>query len=186
MPTYSTWITVTLPGDYNNFHYENVYRVDIHPILKKHGFDKATGKCVSNKDLTESEYKLPSLDAARKCAKEINARLKQLKTMYPFLFDTPWPGMKLPSASVMRDYYERNGERNIVRPSTMYVDAIDTSLYVVKKFSATFELPKKYASRPSPPYPANDYCGRQMKGNDGKTYASIPNVRKVCRWQLVA
>ena len=41
---------------------------------------------------------------------------------------------------------------------------------------------KKYASRPSPPFPANKFCGKKKKGNDGKMYLSKPNKNGICRW----
>lgn len=41
---------------------------------------------------------------------------------------------------------------------------------------------KKYAKRVSPPFPANDFCGKKKKGNDGKMYISKPNKNGVCRW----
>lgn len=43
---------------------------------------------------------------------------------------------------------------------------------------------KKYTSRNSPPYPANDDdCrGRRKKGNDGTYYVSTANSRGVYRW----
>jgi len=43
---------------------------------------------------------------------------------------------------------------------------------------------KKYKSRSSPPYPANDCCGLKKVGNDGATYVSVPNAKGVCRWTL--
>ena len=41
----------------------------------------------------------------------------------------------------------------------------------------------KYANRPSPSYPANDYCGKKLSGNDGKMYLSKPNKNGVCSWK---
>jgi len=41
---------------------------------------------------------------------------------------------------------------------------------------------KKYTTRKSPPYPANEYCGKRKRGNDGKMYLSKPNKNGVCRW----
>lgn len=43
----------------------------------------------------------------------------------------------------------------------------------------------KYTTRKSPPYPANDYCGKKMKGNDGNIYESKPNKNNVCVWKKV-
>lgn len=40
----------------------------------------------------------------------------------------------------------------------------------------------KYANRPSPPYPANDYCGKNKRGNDKNMYTSKKNKNGVCRW----
>ena len=47
---------------------------------------------------------------------------------------------------------------------------------------------KKYTSRNSPPYPANDdHCrGKKKKGNDGTYYVSTANSRGVYRWVKVS
>jgi len=42
----------------------------------------------------------------------------------------------------------------------------------------------KYNSRPSPPYHAQDCKGFSKKGNDGKTYMSIPNKKNIFTWKL--
>ena len=44
---------------------------------------------------------------------------------------------------------------------------------------------KKYKIRKSPPYPANEYCGKQLKGNDGNMYESKPNKNDVCSWKKI-
>jgi hypothetical protein len=41
---------------------------------------------------------------------------------------------------------------------------------------------KKYAGRPSPPYPANECRGQVILGNDGKMYISKPTASGVYRW----
>ena len=41
---------------------------------------------------------------------------------------------------------------------------------------------KKYLTRPSPPYPANEFCGRKKKGNDGNMYLSTPDKNGICKW----
>ena len=43
---------------------------------------------------------------------------------------------------------------------------------------------KKYTSRKSPSFPANQCCGRTMVGNDGKQYFSKRASNGVCRWVL--
>ena len=42
---------------------------------------------------------------------------------------------------------------------------------------------KKYKTRQSPPYSANQNCGKTMKGNDGNMYISKPNKNGICIWQ---
>jgi len=44
---------------------------------------------------------------------------------------------------------------------------------------------KKYASRKSPPYPANQNCGKKMKGNDGNLYESKININGICSWKII-
>ena len=44
---------------------------------------------------------------------------------------------------------------------------------------------KKYKLRKSPPFPANDFCNKKKKGNDGKMYISKPNKNNVCSWKLI-
>ena len=46
----------------------------------------------------------------------------------------------------------------------------------------TFTKPNKKTNRPSPSYPANDYCGKNKKGNDGNMYISKKNKNGICRW----
>jgi hypothetical protein len=41
---------------------------------------------------------------------------------------------------------------------------------------------KKYLNRPSPPFPANKHCGKVKRGNDGKMWVSVKNVKGICRW----
>jgi len=44
---------------------------------------------------------------------------------------------------------------------------------------------KKYNTRKSPPYPANENCNKQMKGNDGNLYVSKPNKNNICSWKKI-
>jgi len=44
---------------------------------------------------------------------------------------------------------------------------------------------KKYKTRNSPPYPANEHCNKQMVGNDNQLYISKPNVNNVCSWKKI-
>lgn len=51
-----------------------------------------------------------------------------------------------------------------------------------KKQVAKKPIAKKYTSRKSPPFPANDYCNKRKKGNDGKMYESRRTTAGYCRW----
>ena len=44
---------------------------------------------------------------------------------------------------------------------------------------------KKYAKRPSPPFPANQCHGQTMEGNDGTMYKSVPDKRGIHTWKKV-
>ena len=46
------------------------------------------------------------------------------------------------------------------------------------------KIANKYLQRSSPPYPANEFCDRIKRGNDGKMYVSTPNQNKICTWKL--
>ena len=52
----------------------------------------------------------------------------------------------------------------------------------IKNHSKTL---KKYKNRKSPHYPANEYCGKQMKGNDGYMYISKLNKNNICSWKKI-
>jgi glucose/arabinose dehydrogenase len=60
-------------------------------------------------------------------------------------------------------------------------DAIRRFLHIRTKKST-----KKYVTRSSPSYSANEHCGKVKKGNDGKMYISTPDKNKICRWKKVA
>ena len=42
---------------------------------------------------------------------------------------------------------------------------------------------KKYATRPSPPYPANECGGMKKRGNNGRMWISTQDVTGVFRWK---
>jgi len=44
---------------------------------------------------------------------------------------------------------------------------------------------KKYKTRHSPPYPANENCNKKMKGNDGLMYISKQNKNNICSWKKI-
>lgn len=41
----------------------------------------------------------------------------------------------------------------------------------------------KYQNRPSPAYPAQEFCGKKRKGNDGNFWKSVPDKNGVCHWK---
>lgn len=51
-----------------------------------------------------------------------------------------------------------------------------------KKRGCSPQSTKKYRSRKTPSYPANNCCGATKKGNDGKKYKSIRASNGICRW----
>ena len=62
---------------------------------------------------------------------------------------------------------------------------------IIKKSSSSTANPlcvkqttKKYTDRPSPPFPAADCPGLAKKGNNGKMYESIANVKGIYSWKL--
>jgi hypothetical protein len=54
-----------------------------------------------------------------------------------------------------------------------------------KKRGCTFQHTRKYATRPSPPYPANECKHDQKTGNDGNRYRSVGNKNGVFSWKRV-
>ena len=50
--------------------------------------------------------------------------------------------------------------------------------------SCAKQTTKKYTERPSPPFPAAECPGSVKKGNNGKMYESIANVKGVYAWKL--
>lgn len=44
---------------------------------------------------------------------------------------------------------------------------------------------KKYATRPSPPFPANKCKGKTKKGNNGKMFKSKPSGNGIYKWIAV-
>jgi hypothetical protein len=59
---------------------------------------------------------------------------------------------------------------------------------IIKNLSGRSKTLKKYKNRKSPPYPANENCGKKMKGNDGNMYESKPYIlmkNEVCAWRKI-
>ena len=54
-----------------------------------------------------------------------------------------------------------------------------------RKTKSTPRRTKRYTDRPSPPLPANHWCGAIKKGNDGKMWRSQPNYKGICSWRRV-
>ena len=46
-------------------------------------------------------------------------------------------------------------------------------------------IARKYAGRPSPPFPANECCGMVLTGNDGNKWTSTKNAKGICQWKKV-
>ena len=54
-----------------------------------------------------------------------------------------------------------------------------------KARGCTAQTTARYASRPSPPYPANECCGQTFEGNDGNYYVSKADKNGTCKWHKV-
>ncbi len=67
----------------------------------------------------------------------------------------------------------------------MYVDNPWMKPLLKKKKLTRYQKYLKKMLRNSPPFPANDYCNKKKKGNDGKMYISKPNKNNICSWKLV-
>jgi len=113
----SRWITIVLPGKYSPTH-KQLYKQFIHPIIKKYNGKKP--RCAYD-TFTESEYKFETLEDAKNCVKELK---KLFKTFIPV---DSFP--KKPIVSIMGLQYEKNGDRNIVRPD-YHTDATYKPKYV--------------------------------------------------------
>jgi len=192
----SRYITITLPDEYDKSNYADLYTIAINPTIKKY---KGTNHKCAYSGFTETEHKFKDENTAKKCAKELNILFKIIQKETPYLLDrtllhsnhssnssnsSNHTKLKLgPIASVMPVYYETNGNRGIVRKGSETIETFKPNQ--CKGFATTLKIQKKYISRPSPPYSANKYCGKTMKGNDNKLYKSIPNKNKVCSWQII-
>ena len=83
--------------------------------------------------------------------------------------------------NMKEDIYKQYYENMKVKKMKLKTKAVKTT---TTKKTKTKTL-KKYLTRDSPPYPANDYCGKKMKGNDGLMYVSSPDKNGVCKWMKV-
>jgi hypothetical protein len=93
---------------------------------------------------------------------------------------------------IYKQYYE-NMKVKKMKLKTKAVKTKTTKAVKIVKMNKTVKTQtktktktlKKYLTRDSPPYPANDYCGKKMKGNDGLMYVSTPDKNGVCKWMKV-
>jgi hypothetical protein len=47
------------------------------------------------------------------------------------------------------------------------------------------QFDKKYTERPSPPFPANQCCGKKMAGKEGRMYESRADKNGTCKWYVL-
>ena len=47
------------------------------------------------------------------------------------------------------------------------------------------KVKKTLKGRPSPPFHANEYCGKKKRGNDGRMYLSRKNKNGICSWKPI-
>ena len=67
----------------------------------------------------------------------------------------------------------------------LYLDKSKKKWTTKTKTKTSKAIKTKRLNRPSPPYPANDYCGKNKKGNDGYMYKSTKNKLGICRWKKI-
>ena len=113
------WVVIVLPLDYNKSHYEDLYSLIVNPIIKK--YNGSNHKCVYD-GFTESEHKFEDITKATACVKELNTIFKLVSNEMRLLFESESKNNKKksnfkigPVASVEPVYYEKNGNRGIVR-----------------------------------------------------------------------
>ena len=81
-------------------------------------------------------------------------------------------------------------KKSVVKPKKSVVKAkksvVKPKKSVVKAArGCTLQATKKYQSRPSPPYPANECHNERMTGNDGLLYVSKGDKNGVYKWVKV-
>ena len=91
---------------------------------------------------------------------------------------------------IYKQYYEKYDKTlKAIKLKTKKVQMGKTGKVQTKKTMKTMKTIKtmkgtlkKYLTRDSPPYPANDYCGKKKPGNDGLMYISKPDKNGICKW----
>jgi len=148
----------TAKGVYFMNNGKRVYLPD--KFAKKMGVGKAQSRRVSRKSKRKSrkakrKSKRKSRKAKRKSKRKSRKRKAKRKS-------------KRKSRKAKRKSKRKSRKRKAVKRSR----------------GCTRQTDKKYTSRPSPPYPANECCGMEMEGNDGRMYVSKRDKHGVCRWKL--
>jgi hypothetical protein len=94
---------------------------------------------------------------------------------------------------IYKQYYEKYDKKTKLKAIKLKTKKVQTgkvqtgkTMKTMKtgktKKDTTRKIPKKYLTRDSPPYPANDYCGKKKPGNDGLMYISKPDKNGICKW----
>jgi hypothetical protein len=83
---------------------------------------------------------------------------------------------------IYKQYYENMKKLKKIKLKTKEKKTKTKTEKKTKTKTKTKKTLKKYLTRDSPPYPANDYCRKKMKGNDGLMYVSTPDKNGVCKW----
>jgi len=90
---------------------------------------------------------------------------------------------------IYKQYYENIKKLKTIKLKTITLKTkgtkTDKTIKKTKTKTKTKKTLKKYLTRDSPPYPANEYCGKKMKGNNGLMYVSTPDKNGICKWMKV-
>jgi len=82
--------------------------------------------------------------------------------------------------------YALKTKTNPLKLTKKQYDTINQKIKKVSiKSTSTTQTQILNKNRKSPPYPANEHCNEQMKGNDGKLYISKPNKQNICSWKKI-
>lgn len=126
-----------------------------------------------------------------------NLHVKRVDTKLQFSFDTNLKDAFL--IDIEKQSIVSSDDGNAITVPTTYLlegrvqksDAPPKKTTARPKAGTKKKIPSKYATRQSPPYTANDYCGQTMKGQKINRYGnwyyeSRRTKRGHCTWQPVA
>lgn len=132
-----------------------------------------------------SSLQSPVEKSEPKCVQQTTAKYTKRKS-------PPFPANECPGAKKIGNdglwYESRPDKNNVHRWYKVPTKGVQQEKRKPqeKKTGCVKQTTAKYAKRKSPPFPANECCGKRKKGNDGTMYVSVPDKNNVCRWKKVS